>query len=722
MPPAPNGRGPLQLGGKPYQGPPRQPRLFPCPETLQTPLTSVARVGPGTARRLDDLALRTVGDLLEHYPRRYDDYRDRRDLARLKIGEEATVRGVVERVALTRGRRKGLQVVRACVNDGTGITEAIWFNQAWLAEALAPGMTVSLRGTLTSRSGRPAFVVKSHEILADSAETLHTEGVVPVYPASESVSARLLRGLVRAVLPQARRLPDPLPSRLRVEQGLPTRADALLAVHAPRDPEQGATARRRLVFEEAYLLQVGLLAHKAREQGRSAAHALPLSSRLTQPFLDGLPFALTDAQRDGIAEIDADVGTTTPMRRLLQGDVGSGKTVVALHLLLRAMEGGHQGALVVPTETLAGQHLATVHELVGRLASCELLIAGVPAARRRAVLSRLASGEAELVVGTHALFQADVRFRSLAAVVVDEQHRFGVVQRDELARKAGARGRAPHMLYMTATPIPRTLALTLFGDLDLTVIAAPPAGRQRIVTRVVPERKRGEAYAFVRRHLDTGRQAYVVCPTIEGSESQTAAAAVDEARRLTAGELRGYRIAVLHGQMKAAAREEAMHRFKSGAVQVLVATSVIEVGIDVPNATVMIVEDAERFGLAQLHQLRGRVGRGTARSYCLLFAQPETVQAKARLRALRGTGDGFELADRDLEIRGEGAVLGARQAGAGDLRLTRLVRDRATIDRARVAARDTLACDPLLEDPANAALAHTVETTFGRRLDWLLRA
>lgn len=716
------GEAPRLLGGGAYRGRPPRPRLFLRPERLATPLTSVGRVGPSIARRLAALDLRTVGDLLDHYPRRYDDFRDRRMLGALKIGEEATVRAVVERVALTRGRRKGLQVVRACVRDESGVTEAIWFNQAWIAEALEPGMALSLRGTLTARGGKPSFVVKGHEIVAESAETLHTEGVVPVYPASEAVSAKLLRTLVRTVLPEARALPDPLPAWLRVEQRLPSHADSVMAVHAPREPEDGLAARRRLVFEESYLLQLGLLVHKTREQGRVAARPLSLGSRLTEPFRERLPFSLTGEQEAAIAEIDADVRASVPMRRLLQGDVGSGKTAVALHLLLRAVEDGCQGALLVPTETLAGQHVATVHELIGDLARCELLVAGLPAAKRRAMLQRLASGETQLVVGTHALIQEDVRFACLAAVVVDEQHRFGVVQRDELARRASGGGCAPHVLYMTATPIPRTLALTLFGDLDLTIIGAPPSGRQRIVTRVVPETKRADAYAFLRKHLDAGRQAYVVCPTIEGSEAQTAAAAVDEARRLAATELRGYEVAKLHGQMKPADRETTMRRFKSGAAQVLVATSVIEVGIDVPNATVMIIEDAERFGLAQLHQLRGRVGRGSARSYCLLFAQPETVQAKARLRALTTTADGFELADRDLEIRGEGSVLGARQAGAGDLRLTRLVRDRATIDGARTAARRTLASDPLLEEPRNAALADAVSTAFGRRVDWLLRA
>jgi ATP-dependent DNA helicase RecG len=713
---------PLCFGGGRYPGRPQPPRLFLRPERLETPLTGVTRVGPTTARRLRDFGLVTVGDLLEHYPRRYEDFRQRRDLGALKLGEEATIRGVVQRAAVTSGRRKGLQVVRATVRDDTGVIEAIWFNQAWLADALAPGTVVSLRGTLSARGGGPTFAVKSHEILGNDPEALHTEGVVPVYPASEAVSARLLRTLVHAVLPEARRVPDPVPPWLRVAEGLPPRCDALIAMHLPTDPDQGAAARERLVFEELYLLQLGLLVHKAREQGSVHSWALPGTDGIAQRFLDGLPFALTAEQQSAIAEIDGDLDGTVPMRRLLQGDVGSGKTVVALHMLLRAVAAGHQGALLVPTETLAGQHLATVHEFIGGLARCELLTAGLPAAQRRETLQRLRTGETQLVVGTHALIQGDVRFHSLAAVVVDEQHRFGVIQRDELARRAVGEGRAPHVLYMTATPIPRSLALTLYGDLDLTVLAGLPAGRRKVVTKVVKEDDRDAAYQFARKQLHAGRQAYVVCPTIEESESLSAAAAVDEARRLAEGEFSQYSVAVLHGQMKSAAREDVMRAFKCGDTQVLVATSVIEVGIDVPNAGVMIVEGAERFGLAQLHQLRGRVGRGSARSYCLLFAQAETDQARARLQALTQTADGFELADRDLEIRGEGHLLGARQAGANDLRLARLVRDRRTVERARAAARRTLSGDALLEAPHNAPLADAVAVAFGSRLDWLLRA
>jgi ATP-dependent DNA helicase RecG len=415
------------------------------------------------------------------------------------------------------------------------------------------------------------------------------------------------------------------------------------------------------------------------------------------------------------------------MRRLLQGDVGSGKTVVAVHTLLRAVEKGHQGAFMAPTETLAEQHLETMAALLGPLVSCELLTSRLTAAERRATLSRLASGAAAIVVGTHALIQGDVEFADLAVVVVDEQHRFGVVQRDEMARRAAVEGRTPHALYMTATPIPRTLALTFYGDLDVTVIAGAPAGRTPVVTRLVSEGRRAAGYEFVRKQLGKGRQAYVVCPLIEESEALQSAAAVAEAQRLASGEFRAYQVGVLHGQMKTAERDAAMAAFKAGRTDVLVATSVIEVGIDVPNATVMIVEGAERFGLAQLHQLRGRVGRGPEKSSCLLFTSPRRERvagdrSDARLQALRATSDGFALADRDLEIRGEGQLFGTRQSGLPDLKLAKLTRDREAVVRARRLAREILAADPLLRSPVDVPLADAVRAAFGDELAWLLKA
>jgi ATP-dependent DNA helicase RecG len=395
---------------------------------------------------------------------------------------------------------------------------------------------------------------------------------------------------------------------------------------------------------------------------------------------------------------------------------------VALYCLLRAVESGLQGALMAPTETLAGQHAETAARLVGDLAEVELLTAALTARERRAALARIAAGEATIVIGTHALLQGDVAFRALGLLVVDEQHRFGVQQRDELVRRAEHAGAAPHVLHMTATPIPRTLALTVYGDLDVTTVAGAPAGRQPVVTRVVDEARRGEGYEFVRKQLRKGRQVFVVCPAIDESDSISAATAVAESERLRAGEFRDFTVAVVHGQLKPAERDAVMAGFKAAEVDVLVATSLVEVGIDVPNATVMLVEGAERFGLAQLHQLRGRVGRGTAKSYCLLFSGAQTGTAQARLEALLETNDGFELADRDLEIRGEGQVMGTRQAGVPDLKLARLARDREALLRARAIATAVLAEDGELAHPVHAPLRDAVENAFGDELAWLLRA
>jgi ATP-dependent DNA helicase RecG len=708
-------------GGRSYQRP--QPtQLAPDPSLIDRPLLSAAELKPAVARRLAGFGLTTVGDLLEHFPRRYADYRDRRSIAELKVGEEATIRGVVERVRGEHTMRRHVAVVHAVVSDGTGVVDATWFNQLYLTRVLTEGMTVSLRGTFKPAGRGPAFIVKSHEILDEDGEGMHTEGLVPVYPASEAVSARQLRTLFHAVMPLARRLPDPLPGLLRAREALPPRADAVLAVHRPRSLDEAQTARARLVLEELLLLQLGLLLHKARERARAQAPVLAPPGEAARRFLAELPFALTDHQQAAIGELEADLQQPSPMRRLLQGDVGSGKTVIALYALLRAVENGYQGALMAPTETLAEQHAATAALRLGSACRVELVTARLTAAERRGVHARLASGEAQIAIGTHALIQGGVSFAKLGVAVVDEQHRFGVAARDELAHGATRAGHMPHLLYMTATPIPRTLALTVYGDLDVTVIAEMPAGRTPVQTRLVDEARRGEAYTWVRKQLDQGRQAYVVCPAIEKSESIRAATAMAEAARLRSGEFAAYSVGVLHGQLKAAEREQTMAAFKAGQVQVLVATSLIEVGIDVPNATVMIVEGAERFGLAQLHQLRGRVGRGKARSYCLLFSEAAEGPAMQRLDALLETVDGFVLADKDLEIRGEGQLFGARQAGMNDLKLARLARDREAVARARALAADLLAADPTLSRPEHGPLADAVSAAFGGEFAWLLKA
>jgi ATP-dependent DNA helicase RecG len=632
-----------------------------------------------------------VRDLAEHVPRAYLDWEQVASFGDLSAGEEGTVRCTLERIRVRPTRRRNLKIVEGKVVDAADVREtAIWFNQAYLAK-LDPGTELLLHGTRELGGG---FRVARTEIRGTG---LHTVGLVPEYRASEEVPSYRLRAYVEAALPRVRFFPDPLPARLRHEERLPLRADALLAAHRPVDVREAELARGRLAFEELLALQLGFQERRRALEEDASAPALPPDGELVERYYAALPFELTPEQRAAIGEIGGDLGDPRPMQRLLQGDVGSGKTVVALYALLRAVEAGRQGALMAPTETLAEQHFLTVEGICNELGvRCELLTSSVGAAQRRAVRDRLASGETEIAVGTHALIQDEVEFRSLAVAVVDEQHRFGVEQRRALGRTT------PHVLHMTATPIPRTLAQTVFGDLDVTEIARPPRNRKPVVTRWVGHERSGEAYTRLRRHLEEGRQAYVVCPLVSESETVEARAAEQEAERLRTAELRGFRVGVLHGKLKTARRRAVMEGFKRRELDVLVATTVIEVGVDVPNATIMIVQEADRFGLAQLHQLRGRVGRGAEQSYCLLVSRPKeelTEEAARRLEALVETSDGFRLAEVDLELRGEGQLLGVRQSGYSDLRFARLLRDRDLIVKARAWAERLADAEGAVVDP-----------------------
>jgi ATP-dependent DNA helicase RecG len=665
--------------------PPRawpRPRTAPRPERWAESVERLPGVGPTLRRKLAKLGLATVGDLFAHRPFRYEQAVPEVAIRDLFGEEEVAIAGTVRSATSRRtARRLTVQTVR--VTDGTGEIGAVFFNQPWIAEKLRPGVHVRLRGSLSRRGG---FAVKTFDV----GEAEATADFAPVYPASEDVTPKKLRELVAHGLPLASAAGDPLPAALRAESRLPLRGDALVALHRPRSLAEAEEGRRRLAFDELLLLQVAI-ARRAREREASVAPSLGEPGELVRRYREALPFMLTPEQESAIGQIDADLARTVPMQRLLQGDVGSGKTVVALYALLRAIENGRQGALMAPTETLAEQHFITIEALCRELGvSCSLVTGSV---RRRAV-------DADVFVGTHALIQEGFAFRDLAVAVVDEQHRFGVEQRKALL--------APHTLHMTATPIPRTLALTVYGDLAVSEIAHPPADRKPVVTRWIPEERASEAYRRLRRLLDEGRQAYVVCPLIEESETTRARAAEQEAERLARAELRGYRIGCLHGRLRPADRRDLMARFKARELDVLVATTVIEVGVDVPNATVMIVQEADRFGLAQLHQLRGRVGRGGEQSYCLLVSRRKeelTEGAQERLQALVDTTDGFELAERDLELRGEGQLLGTRQHGLSDLRFTKLRDDRELLERARAAA-------PALVD-AGGPLADELERLSG---------
>ncbi|MBI5310807.1 MAG: ATP-dependent DNA helicase RecG [Actinobacteria bacterium] len=709
---------PRSLGGEPVNreallgAPVRAPR----PSLLRAPLKLPSR----QAESAQTLGIETVGDLLEHVPAGHE-FRAAKAVAALKGGDEATVEVVVQSIQLRPTRRRNFRIVEARVADATGSAKAVWFNQAYLAKQLTPGTRLRLFGKV--KSG--ALQVREHSVLApaiagETAVSLPAApppqgavglAVVGVYTGTEGLKSQRLRELIAAQRGMELNCVEPLPGRMRAAERLLDRPSALAEMHFPRDPATAAAARERLAFEE--LLQQQLALGMRRHRRVSGRSATPLAARdgIVARWLERLPFELTADQRAAIAEIDADLAAELPMQRLLMGEVGSGKTVVALAAMLRAAENECQAALMAPTETLAEQHFATLDAMLPET-PIALLTGSTPAARRREILARLATGELPLIVGTHALIEPTVEFRSLALAVVDEQHRFGVRQRAALDAKAPG-DRVPHVLHMTATPIPRTLALTGYGDLDFTRITELPLGRKPIETRIVGDAQRAAAYEEVREQLRAGRQAYVVCPLVSESEELQARAATTEAERLATGEFKDFRVGLLHGQLSAAEKSAAMAAFKDGSTDVLVATSVVEVGVDVPNAVAMVIEDAERYGISQLHQLRGRIGRGGHTSVCLLFGAP----ASRRLRAVASERDGFKLAQVDLELRGSGEELGTRQSGLPRFRVAVLPDDNPLLERAATAARQLLQIHPSLEDPTLDLLRATVIARYGDEID-----
>ena len=687
-------------------------RSRPRPGRLAAPLTSLRGAGPKLAAAAARLGIETVGDLLWHVPFDYLDRSALLPLSDLRLGEEATVSVEVRSARVRPTRRRNLRIVEAQVADASATVKAVWFNQAWLAERLKPGTRMLLSGRLD----RGDFKVSAHEIAGGEdagARGIHTAGLVPKHPAGEGLRPERIREWVWQALHLARDAVEPLPAETRAARGLPVVADALAAIHFPDDAPAAERARERLAFEELLLHQVALAARRRARSSSRPAIALDAPGALTASWLQALPFAPTEGQRRAIREIDADLERERPMQRLLMGEVGSGKTIVALYAMLRAVESGHQAALMAPTETLAEQHAVTLGRLLAdSTIPFTLLTGSTRSAGRRAALERLATGELSLIVGTHALIEPDVSFASLAVCVVDEQHRFGVGQRAALDAK-GPGGKAPHVLHMTATPIPRTLSLTAYGDLDATTLRELPAGRRPVKTWAVGEERRAGAYEFVRERLREGRQAFFVCPLVEGSSKLEAKAASEEAERLAAGELRDFRVELLHGQMNARDKAAAMERFASGAADVLVATSVIEVGIDVPNATVMVVEGAERYGLSQLHQLRGRVGRGEHESYCILFGDPASDAARRRLQAIATERDGFKLAEVDLTLRGEGEILGTRQSGLPRFRVADLPDDAPLLVEARGEVLRLLERHGSLDAPDLGPLLDAARARFG---------
>jgi ATP-dependent DNA helicase RecG len=666
---------------------------------------------------LSELGIESVLDLLTTYPRRYIDRTRQADVSDLDVGDEAAVLATVQS-AHARRARTGRAVVDVVVRDATGRLKIVFFNQPWRAKQLEAGTEAIFFGKVTEYRGSRQMANPVVDVVAGVSPGRRTLRILPVYPASAKVglSSWEIGALVEEALARAGELADPLPAARRDVLELWERGDAFRTIHAPESFEAKDAARRRLVFDELFRLQLALvLRRRAFEvNARALRHQVSplevtggLGDTLVARFLSGLPYELTTAQRRALAVIVADMAGPFPMHRLLQGDVGSGKTVVALAALLAAMQSDHQGALMVPTEVLAEQHFAAVRALLGDLEGpggmaggevrVELLTSRVKGKARQAVLDGLASGAIGLVVGTHALLTDEVSFGSLGCVVIDEQHRFGVEQRAGLRAK-GAVG-DPDLLVMTATPIPRTAAMVIFGDLDLTTLDELPPGRIPVTTTWLPgegHSREGSAWDRVRNEVASGHRAFVVCPLVGDSLRVEAKSATEEYERLAAGELAGLPVGLLHGQMAASAREEVMERFRRGELSVLVATTVIEVGVDVPEATVMVVESADRFGIAQLHQLRGRVGRGSAASWCYLLGGEE---GNERLAAVAGSTDGFALAEADLRLRGEGTLLGARQKGQSDLRLASLTDagDLVLLDEARKVAEEIVEEDPQLE-------------------------
>ena len=677
--------------------PVRYPRASRLAEPVEWP-------GPKAAKAAVALGLPNVGALLEHLPR---DRREARSVMQLVPGEQATI--VVEVRSITSKsnfRRGGRPRVEATVGDDTGTVTATFFNQPWLVGRYGSGTRIVLHGKLDPRYGK--FSVSAH-----APTNLATAGDSSVahYPTSEGLTSTQIMALVAEHAGALADVPEPLPASLRVSERLLDRAGALRASHFPLLDGDAELGRRRLAFDELLMTQLLLIQRRRERNSGARAVALDGPRSLTARWIaEQLPFPLTGDQARALLEIDDDLARGVPMQRLLMGEVGSGKTVVALYAMLRAVEHDMQGALMAPTETLAEQHFATIQKLLGsEPVRAALLTGSTPGRRRAEIVTRLASGELSLVVGTHALIEEDVRFAALGVAVVDEQHRFGVRQRAALDAK-GDREARPHVLHMTATPIPRTLALAGYGDLDFTILRELPRGRQPIQTFICSsDAQRARAYERLREELAKGRQAFVVCPLVEESELLQARAATAEYERLQAGELRDYRVVLMHGQMRPAEKQAAMAAFASHEADVLVATTVIEVGIDVPNATVMLVEDAERYGISQLHQLRGRIGRGEHPSLCLLFGGRES----ARLNALARESDGFRLAEVDLQLRGEGELVGTRQSGLQQFRFALLPDDSELLERARFRAEQIAGEDPSLSSPEHALLGDALLRAFG---------
>jgi ATP-dependent DNA helicase RecG len=666
--------------------------------TLATSLEQLVGVGPAYAKKLHRLGLNSARDLLTYLPRRYDDFSKLLPIAQTRIGEIVTVRARLLEIKARRSSRRRMMLTEAVVADDSGMVKLTWFNQPYLAKSLHVGDELMLSGKIEHRFGELQMTSPEYELVKQSGEQVHTAGIVPVYSETEGLSSKWLRSRVKPLLHLVNEIPDPLPEETRARNNLLGIASALREVHFPENEAALERARERFDFEELFMVQ--LLSARIKLDNRKY-HALPVpfDKDAAGKFSSSLGFALTDSQKRSAWQVLQDIEKEVPMNRLIEGDVGSGKTVVAAMALHQVALSGCQGALMAPTEVLAVQHGQTIRQILNPLDIKVALLSHnyseidgqkIP---RLELLNEILKGGAQVVIGTHALFGEDVHFHKLALAIIDEQHRFGVEQRALLRREN--EGILPHLLSMTATPIPRTLTLTVYGDLDLSVINELPAGRTPIETKRVLPDERDAAYSLIRKELEAGRQAFIVCPVIEESEALAVRSAKQE-YELQQKIFPEFKVGLLHGKLKAAERKEVMEEFVSGRSSILVATSIIEVGVDVPNATVMVIEGADRFGLSQLHQIRGRVGRGSKGSYCFLFSDSKSEETKARLDAVVSSNSGFELAEADLQLRGPGEIYGTRQSGLPEVRAENLL-NHALIQKTREEAEQILNQDPELK-------------------------
>jgi len=710
---------PPQNQPKPRPAAPPRSESVPGAKTSQTPaalnaeLTVLQGVGPRHAEILTNLGMKTLGDMLYYFPRRYEDYSQLKPIKALFYGDVVTVLGTIQSVHTRPIRGGKSSIVEVVISDGTGSLRLSYFNQPWLANRFKQGDAIAVSGKIDQYLGR--LVMNGPDWEPVEVENLHTARIVPIYALTEKIAQKWLRGIMNLVVTHwAPAVSDALPDTVRFAARLVSLPEALMQVHFPVSQDRLKAARERLAFDEIFYLQIGVLRQK-REWKSVEGRRFPVSAEWLAARTTSLPYTLTSAQQKSLEEIRADLDSGKPMNRLVQGDVGSGKTVVAALAASIVVNGGAQAAIMAPTAILAEQHYRNFTSLLagdgGMLQESEirLLVGSTPDIRKEEIRQGLLDGSVKLVIGTHAVIEADVLFKDLQFIVIDEQHRFGVEQRKELRSK----GTNPHLLVMTATPIPRSLALTVFGDLDISVIDEMPVGRQPVSTHVLRPQERERAFTLIRGQIKEGRQAFIIYPLIDENEKIEARAAVDDFDVLSKEIFPNLKLGLLHGRMKPTEKDEVMAKFRDREYDILVSTTVVEVGVDVPNSTVMLIEGADRFGLAQLHQLRGRVGRGAEQSYCLLIPTHEDATENERLQAMSQTNSGFELADLDLKTRGPGEFLGTRQAGFASTLKMASITDVPLIEKARTQAQALFERDPYLQLPEHALLAEAFERFWG---------